>query len=73
MARRIEVTVHTGASRPRVEDRAGGLEVWVGARPVEGAANAAVLEAVAGHLGVRLSTVRLVAGARSRKKLLEVS
>jgi uncharacterized protein len=73
MPTRVEVTVHTGASRPRVEERDGGLEVWVAARPVEGAANAAVLEAVAEHLGVRLGAVRLVAGARSRRKLVEVA
>lgn len=48
------------------------LEVWVSAPPVEGAANQAVLEAVAKELGVRLSAVSLRSGARSRTKVVEV-
>jgi len=66
------VTVHTGASRPRVEERGGGLEVWVAARPVEGAANQAVLKAVADHLGLPPTAVSLLSGRRSRTKVLEV-
>ncbi len=72
MSRRFEVTVHPGASQPRVEERADGLHVWVAARPVEGAANRAVLAAVATHLGVPRRSVTLVKGDRGRSKLLEV-
>ena len=48
------------------------LEVWVNAPPVEGAANQAVLEAVAKEMGVRPSAVSLRSGARSRTKVFEV-
>ncbi len=48
------------------------LEVWVNAPPVEGAANQAVLEAVAKELGVRVSAVSLRSGGRSRTKVVEV-
>jgi uncharacterized protein len=48
------------------------LEVWVSAPAAEGAANRAVLEAVAEELGVAPSKVRLRSGARSRTKLVEV-
>jgi uncharacterized protein YggU (UPF0235/DUF167 family) len=48
------------------------LHVWVTARAVEGAANRALIEAVARALGVRASAVRLVAGERGRDKLLDV-
>jgi uncharacterized protein YggU (UPF0235/DUF167 family) len=39
---------------------------------VEGAANRALINAVADALGVRRSAVSLVAGERSREKLVEV-
>ena len=50
----------------------GSLLVCVRARAQEGAANAAVLAAVAGFLGVPKSHVRLVSGARGRLKMLDV-
>ena len=48
------------------------LHVWVTARAVDGAANRALVEAVARALGIRTSAVRLVAGERGRDKLLDV-
>jgi uncharacterized protein YggU (UPF0235/DUF167 family) len=48
------------------------LHVRVTARAVEGAANRALIQAVADVLGVRRSAVSLVAGERSREKLVEV-
>jgi len=47
--------------------------VRVTARAVEGAANRALVEAVADALGVRRSAVSLVAGERSRNKLFEMA
>jgi len=47
--------------------------VRVTARAVEGAANRALIKAVADALGVRRSAVSLVAGQRSREKLVEVN
>lgn len=68
----INVRVHTRASRARTEWIGDVLEVWVTAAPVEGAANEAVLEAVARKFGVRRSAVTLRSGARSRTKVVEV-
>ena len=48
------------------------LHVWVTAPAVEGAANQALIDAVARALGVRRSEVRLVSGERSRDKVFEV-
>jgi uncharacterized protein YggU (UPF0235/DUF167 family) len=50
----------------------GVLRVRVAAPPVEGAANQALIKLVAGELGVARSSVRLVAGAAGRDKLLVV-
>lgn len=68
----ITVRVHPRASRSRTEWKGGVLEVWVSAPPVEGAANLAVLEAVAKEMGVRPSVVSLRSGARNRIKVFDV-
>ena len=48
------------------------LHVWVTARAVEGAANRALVKAVAAALGVRASAVTLVSGDRGRDKVFEI-
>jgi uncharacterized protein YggU (UPF0235/DUF167 family) len=49
------------------------LEVRVRARPVDGAATAAAEEVVAEALGIRARQVRVIRGATSRDKLLEIT
>ncbi len=49
------------------------LHVWVTARAVEGAANRALVRAVAGAFGVRASAVSLVTGERGRDKVFDVT
>ena len=68
----ITVRVHPRASHRKSSWKDGGLELWVNAPPVGGAANRAVLAAVAGHFDLPVSSVRLRSGARSRTKLVEV-
>lgn len=70
---RVRVRVRTGAPRTRVGGTHGeALLVWVRARPVDGAANAELVRAVAEAFGVRASAVRLLSGASSREKWLQV-
>jgi uncharacterized protein len=81
---RVAIRVRPGAARTRVggtyghggSGPAGGgtaaLVVKVAARAVEGKATEAALAAVAAALGVRRGDVRLVSGATSRDKIVEV-
>lgn len=72
---RITVRVRPGASRTHVGGRWGDgdvLGVAVGARAVDGAATAAVCAAVAAAFGLRPRQVTVVAGERSRTKVLEL-
>jgi uncharacterized protein len=50
----------------------GVLRVRVAAPPIEGAANQALLRLLADELGVARRSVRLVAGAAGRQKLVVV-
>jgi uncharacterized protein (TIGR00251 family) len=72
-ALRVTVRVKPRASRQAlVGVTEGALEVAVTAPPVEGAANDAVCELLAQTLEVRRRDVRVIAGASSRTKILEV-
>jgi hypothetical protein len=71
---RLTVWVRPGSARPGVGgERDGALVVRVTARAVDGQATAAALAAIADAFGVRRHAVTLVAGAASRKKIVEVS
>ncbi|NUU18214.1 DUF167 domain-containing protein [Cellulomonas humilata] len=70
---RVAIRVRPGASRTKVGGtRADRLVVAVSARAVDGAATQAALDALAKAFGVRPRQVRLVSGATSRDKLVEV-
>jgi uncharacterized protein len=70
---RISVRAKPRASKSRVV-RAQGLELEVAlaAPPVDGAANAALLELLSTALSVRASALRLVLGQASKHKVVEV-
>jgi uncharacterized protein (TIGR00251 family) len=70
---RIAVVVSPGARRSELVGRQGDAwKVRVAAAPERGRANAAVCTLLAERLGVPAATVRVVAGASSRRKVVEV-
>jgi uncharacterized protein len=70
---RIAIRVRPGSARPGVGGQHdGALIVRVSARAVDGKATEAALAAVADSFGVRRSAVRLVSGASSRTKIVDV-
>jgi uncharacterized protein len=69
----IDVLVQPRASRARIGPiRQDRLVVAVTSPPVDGAANRAVVEAVAGALDLARSQVEVVRGESSRRKTLRV-
>jgi uncharacterized protein len=70
---RITIRVKPGSARPNVGgEHDGALIVRVSARAVDGRATEAALTAVADSFGVSRSAVRMVAGASSRTKVVDI-
>jgi uncharacterized protein len=70
---RITIRVRPGSARQSVGgSHDGALVVRVSAPAVDGRATAAALAAIAAAFGVRPRAVRLVTGATSRTKVVEV-
>jgi uncharacterized protein (TIGR00251 family) len=70
----IRVHAQPGAARSRIAGIHGdALKIQVRARPVEGAANRALVDVLAEALAVRPTAVTVVAGARGREKRLAVT
>jgi hypothetical protein len=70
---RITIRVRPGSARPGVGgEYDGALVVQVSARAVDGKATEAALAMLAASVGVRRSAVRLVSGASSRTKIVDI-
>ncbi len=70
---RLQIQLQPRASQNRILGRHGDLlKVQVHAPPVEGAANAALIEVLAAALAVPKRAVRIIRGATSRTKLVEI-
>jgi len=71
---RLTLHVQPRASRTELAGLHGdALKLRIAAPPVDGAANDAVIRFLAGLLGVPRTAVTLVAGAESRRKVVEVT
>jgi uncharacterized protein len=70
---RLDLRVAPGASRPAVVGRYGNAwKLRVVSAPERGRANASVVELLATTLGLRVPDVRIVRGATSRNKTVEL-
>lgn len=70
---KLALHVQPGAKKSEVTGWHGDrIKLRVHAPPVDGAANEAVIEFLASSLGLPRSQVRLVQGASSRSKLVEI-
>lgn len=70
----LELHVQPGAAQTEVAGVHGGrLKIRLAARAVDGAANACLIEFLAGRLGAARRDVEIVAGAASRRKRVTVA
>jgi len=68
----VDVLVKPGSKSPGISNEGGTIVLRVRERAVEGAANEACVRAIAAAYGVAPSRVRLVRGARGRRKRFSV-
>ena len=74
MSHTIRIRVVPRSRREAVEpERDGRLVVRTTAAPVDGSANARVVELLAAHFGVRPRQVEILSGHRSRDKTVRIS
>ncbi len=70
---RLEVYVQPRASKTELAGLHGGLlKIRIAAPAVENAANLALIEFVAGRLGLAKRAVRIASGATGRRKVLQI-
>ncbi len=69
---RIKVRLRPNARETKVEQLGDEFVVSVRSPPVEGRANSELIEALSEHFRVPKSRIRIVAGLRSRKKIVEI-
>lgn len=70
---KVTIKVKPGSSKNEVVEDGSGLTVSLRANPENGKANAALICVLADHYNVRKSDVRILTGATSRKKIVEVN
>lgn len=69
----LELYVQPGASRSGFAGTHGGrIKLRLAAPPVDGKANAALVEFLAAHYGVPRRSVSIVSGAKSRMKRVAI-
>jgi uncharacterized protein (TIGR00251 family) len=74
MAITVDILVQPRASRAKIGPMHDGrIKIAVTAPPVDGQANAAVIELLARVLGIARSDITVVAGASSRRKTLRIA
>lgn len=69
---RLAVRVIPNAKKARAVEESGRLKVYLAAPPVEGKANKALIEFLAGHFNVKKKQVSIIRGEKSRDKLVEI-
>ncbi|HEY7379122.1 MAG TPA: DUF167 domain-containing protein [Steroidobacteraceae bacterium] len=73
LSTRIKVYVQPRASKTAIDGMHGdAVRVRIAAAPVDNAANEALVALVANRLGIAKRQVRIVAGAGSRRKVIEL-
>jgi uncharacterized protein (TIGR00251 family) len=70
---RLEVYIQPRASKTELAGLHDGvIKIRIAAPPVENAANRALIDFIAQHLGIAKRSVRVVSGGTSRRKVLEI-
>lgn len=70
---KIDVKVIPGARKNLFKAEGNGFKVYLTAPPVEGKANEALIDFLAGHYGVRKGQISIIKGLKSRHKTITIA
>jgi uncharacterized protein (TIGR00251 family) len=68
----IKIKVIPNAKQNKLVEEPGRLKVYLKAPPVDGKANLALVEFLAGHFRVKRSAIKIVRGETGREKVVEI-
>jgi uncharacterized protein (TIGR00251 family) len=68
----LAVKVVPGAKKNLYKDEGSQVKVYLTAPPVEGKANEALREFLAQHFSVRPTSVEIIKGLKSRRKVIKI-
>ncbi len=70
---KINVRIKTRAKHEKVEKSENGYIVYVNQPPIENKANKALVELLSSHFDVPKSRIRIIAGLKSKNKIIEIT
>ena len=68
----LEVKVVPGARKNLYKEESGVVKVYLTAPPVDGRANESLCDFLAEHFDVRVSSVEIIKGLKSRNKVINI-
>ncbi|KKU19199.1 MAG: hypothetical protein UX31_C0010G0010 [Candidatus Nomurabacteria bacterium GW2011_GWA1_46_11] len=69
---KIDVEVHTGSNKARIEQAGSLFKAYLHSRPEKGKANKELIKAISEHFGVSESRVEILSGLRSKRKIVNI-
>jgi len=69
---KIQIKVIAGAKKVLWKEEGGLIKVYLTARPIEGRANEALIDFLAGHFKVKKSAIEIVKGLKSHYKIVNI-
>ena len=72
MLMKIPIKVIAGAKKALWKEAEGQIKVYVTAPAMEGRANEALVDFLAGHFGVKKSAIEIVKGLKSHYKIVNI-
>lgn len=69
---KLQLKVIPGAKRSLWKEEEGMVKVYLTARAIEGRANEALVDFLAGHFGVKSSSIEILKGLKSRHKVVNI-
>lgn len=70
---KVTVIAHPNAKKEKIEeDLLGTLHIYVNEPPLDGRANAAIINSLSKHFKIKRSYVILISGEKSKNKVFEI-